>query len=169
MDPLRIRSAVPADAVPVRELLVAAFNCALEVELVERLHGDGDMVLSLAGTGDGDAVIAYVGFARLVVEVADREISAIGLAPLAVAPALQRQGVGSRLVRQGLARLRECGEAIVFVLGDPAFYGRFGFDAGAARAFASVYAGPNFMALRLRPVAPLGGRVRYPAAFTALG
>ncbi len=67
------------------------------------------------------------------------------------------------------ARIRDRAEAILFVLGDPAYYGRFGFDVAAARAFACTYAGPNFMVLRLRPVAPFGGKLTYPAAFTALG
>jgi putative acetyltransferase len=55
------------------------------------------------------------------------------------------------------------------VLGDPAYYARFGFDPGAAGSFQSPYPGPHFMALRLTRSAPTNGIVRYPPAFTPLG
>lgn len=165
----RIRSEGLADAASVHTLLVAAFGSALEAELVERLRRDGDIVLSLVATGPDDAAVGYVAFVRLVVESDGRHIPAIGLVPLAVMPDRQRRGIGTLLVRNGLALLRDRAEAILFVLGDPAYYGRFGFDPVCARAFACAYSGPHFMALRLRPVAPLGGKLSYPAAFTALG
>jgi putative acetyltransferase len=166
---LHIRPETAADAASVHALLLAAFDGTLEVELLERLRRDGDIVLSVVAADAADAVIGHAAFIRLVVESDNREIPVVGFVPLAVRPDLQRRGIGTALVRDGLARLRDRAEAIVFVLGDPAYYGRFGFDFAAARAFASAYAGPNFMALRLRSVAPLGGKVRYPAAFTALG
>jgi putative acetyltransferase len=55
------------------------------------------------------------------------------------------------------------------VLGEPAYYARFGFEAAVARAFQSAYSGPHFMGLRLNENAPQGGKVRYPAAFADLG
>ena len=69
-----------------------------------------------------------------------------------------------------LDRAREGAWAAIFVLGDPAFYGRFGFRADAARGFASPYAGEHFMVVPLGP-APLPGigTVVHPAPFTALG
>ncbi len=160
-----LRPETPADALPIRELLVAAFGGTQEADLVDQLRHDGDLVLSLVTLARDGSAIAHVGFVRLVVEQGGDEIPAIGLAPLAVAPAAQRQGVGSVLVRRGLDRLRERGETLVFVLGDPAYYGRFGFDLAAAQAFTCVYAGAYFMALRLQPDAPRDGLVRYPAAF----
>ncbi len=164
-----IRPEFIADAASVRALLVKAFGGALEAELVERLRRDGDIVLSLVATDSHDAVVGYVAFARLVVDSEGRRIPAIGLVPLAVRPDLQRCGIGRLLVQNGLERLRDRAEGILFVLGDPAYYGRFGFDVVGARAFACVYSGPHLMTLRLRPVAPLGGKLNYPAAFTALG
>ncbi|MDX2036295.1 MAG: N-acetyltransferase [Isosphaeraceae bacterium] len=56
-------------------------------------------------------------------------VSASILAPLAVSPKRQRSGIGRMLVEHGLTAMRECGVDLVFVLGDPAFYSRFGFDA----------------------------------------
>ena len=61
------------------------------------------------------------------------------------------------------------GASLVFVLGDPAYYTRFGYCPAAAAAFESTYAGPYFMALRLNEDAPKSGKVRYPAAFDGLG
>jgi len=68
-----------------------------------------------------------------------------------------------------LERLRQQGEALVFVLGDPAYYTRFGLSLAVAEPFASDYAGPHFMALALRPDAPASGRLVYPRAFSDLG
>ena len=107
-------------------------------------------------------------FPRLRVEHADGAHDVVGLAPLAVAPDRQRRGIGSALVREGHRRLVERGESLIFVLGYPAWYTRFGFSLAAAEPFRSEYAGPHFMALRLNESAPITGKVRYPAAFADL-
>ena len=93
----------------------------------------------------------------------------MGLAPLAVALSHQGRGIGATILRAGLDRLIARREEIAFVLGDPALYGRFGFSAEDARAFASPYAGPHFMVRRLAASAPRRGRLRYPAAFDVFG
>ena len=73
-------------------------------------------------------------------------------------------------MRAALDRAREGGWAAVFVLGDPAYYGRFGFSADAARGYASPYAGEHFLALLLGPEPLPGvGAVVHPAPFAALG
>jgi putative acetyltransferase len=94
-------------------------------------------------------------------------IPAAALAPLAVAPARQRRGIGSALVRRGLDVCRERGRAAVIVLGHPSYYPRFGFSAALARGFRAPYAGEAFMALELTPgaLAAGAGDVRYPKAF----
>jgi putative acetyltransferase len=83
-----------------------------------------------------------------------------------VSPPLQRQGIGGALIRDGLARLKDRAERLVFVLGDPAYYGRFGFT--VMDSFVSRYAGPYFQALMLTPDAPKAGRVSFPRAFDGL-
>jgi putative acetyltransferase len=73
-------------------------------------------------------------------------------------------------VRAALARARAGGWAAVFVLGDPAFYDRFGFEAEAARGYACPYAGEHFMAVPLGPEPlPGAGAVIHPEPFAALG
>ena len=80
-------------------------------------------------------------------------------------------GVAAAMIRDGLARAAAAGWQGVFVVGDPAYYGRFGFDAAAACGFVSPYAGPHFMLLRLDPTPdlPRRGAVAYAPAFAALG
>lgn len=95
---------------------------------------------------------------------------ALGLAPLAIHPDCQGRSLGSALVRAALAKAGAVGARAVFVLGDPDFYGRFGFGAPQARGFACAYAGPNLMVLPLGGPLPVPtGRIDYAPAFAELG
>jgi putative acetyltransferase len=161
-----VRTERPADAVAVRTVLQAAFAGSLEADMVERLRDGGDLVLALVADRP-ECLAGYVAFPRLVLRSDDRAVPAVGLAPLGVLPQWQRQGIGGALVREGLARLRAAGEALVCVLGDPAYYRRFGF--AAAPDFVSRYAGPYFQVQRLARGAPSGGAVSYPKPFDDLG
>ena len=164
---VRVRPEAAADAAPVRHLLEQAFGGTDEADLVERLRAERALVLALVAESDG-RLAGYLGFARLTIATRAGTQPAVGLAPLAVAPALQRRGVGGALVDAGLSRLRSAGETLAFVLGDVAYYRRFGFEP-ADPEFRSRYGGPHFMQLRLRDAGPASGTVHYPAAFTALG
>ena len=164
---MNIRPERSDDARAIGDILIAAFSGDAEAGLVERLRRDGNLVLALAA--DDGEVRGYVAFPRLRVENADGAHDVVGLAPVAVAPGLQRRGIGSALIREGHRRLVEQGESLVFVLGDPAYYTRFGYSLLAAQPFKSNYSGPYFMAQRLREGGPIGGKVRYPAAFDDLG
>lgn len=162
---IRLRLATPRDAAAIRSVLEEAFAGAAEARLVEALRADGDLVTALVAGADD--IVGYVAFSRLAVDDGTR---AAALAPLAVSPAHQRRGVGAALVRAGLARLRSCGEELVLVLGDPAYYRRFGFTVAVARDLATPYDGPHLMALGLTEEgAAARGAVRYPAAFASIG
>ena len=160
-----IRLERPGDAPRVRALLEAAFGGTAEADLVDRLRGGGDLVQSLVAEHGG--VAGYVAFPRLTLDLGERSVPVIGLAPVAVAPDRQHQGTGSALIRAGLARMKDRGERLVFVLGEPAYYGRFGFE--VMPGFASPYAGRYFQTLKLAPDAPLSGTVSYPKPFAELG
>jgi putative acetyltransferase len=97
-----------------------------------------------------------------------RAIFAAALAPLAVSADMRRRGVGAALVAAGLESARAAGAAAVFVVGDLAYYGRFGFTAEAARPFEAAYAGEHFLALALEPDVLRGeaGAVTYPPALS---
>jgi len=161
---LVIRREQPDDAPAIGAVMDAAFGGLAEGRLVERLRAAGDLVLALVAIHEA-AVVSYVAWPRLWVEMLQNSHPAVGLAPLGVTPPRQRQGVGSSLTRAGLAQLKADGDSLVFVLGDPAYYRRFGFSLEAARAYDSIYAGAHFMALKLAAAAPDDGRVRYPSAF----
>ena len=95
---------------------------------------------------------------------------AVALAPVAVVPARQRQAIAAALIREGLARLADDGQDLVLVLGDPAYYGRFGFTAEAAAPLKTPYDGPYQRAVALTESGRrMEGEVRYAAAFAELG
>lgn len=159
---MEIRDERATDTLRIRELIEQVFGAGAEAALVDQLRADGDLAVSLLA-GEGGRILGHVALSRLA-----SPSSALALAPVSVAPDRQRQGIGSALVREALTRARRLGAAIVFVLGDPAYYGRFGFDAKTAQPFSCVYAGPYFLAIwlgeeRIEP-APL----QYAKAFSAL-
>lgn len=165
--PPSIRAEAPADVPAIREVHTQAFGQADEAQLVDRLREDGDFVASLVAERDR-VIVGHVLFSRLRIVAPDREVAAAALAPVAVRPLFQRQGLGSTLIRAGLKRCRELGIKAVVVLGHPAYYPRFGFSAALAECLAAPYSGPAFMALELAPKCLAGGgTVHYPAAFGA--
>ncbi len=163
-----IRPEAPDDLPSIRCVVAAAFDSELESKLIDRLRADGDLVLSLVAEKDGK-IVGYAGFSRLAIR--DRDLAATALAPVAVARCYRRRGIGSALVRDGIRRLEEVGEDLIFVLGDPPYYRRFGFDSRVASRFCAQWSGPAFMALALDHSSQTSSRpqVVYPAAFEAFG
>jgi putative acetyltransferase len=162
-----LRAEEPADASQVRALLEASFPGTGEALLVDRLRSDGDLVLSLAAE-DAGVVVGYIAFSRLLVEGDVTPRRAVALAPLAVYPEYQRQGVATRLIQESHACLAFLGETLSVVLGEPAYYGRFGYSNKRVAGFESEYQSPYLMALSFGD-APFAGRLVYPAAFRLLG
>jgi len=151
----------------VDRVVTAAFGRPDEARLVEALRAEGAAALELVATEDG-VPVGHALFSRCAVEPATLRVAA--LAPVAVQPARQSGGIGGALVREGLTRCKAAGFDAVVLLGDPAYYRRFGFTRRAARAFDCVYSGPAFQALELREGALSGGpwRLSYPRAFEVL-
>lgn len=147
-----------------------AFASEVEVKLVAELRADGDMVCEVVAEQDGAGIIGHVGFSRLEVKSEDRAIRAAALAPLGVLPTHQRGGIGRALVEEGHLRLRELRFELVVVLGDPAYYSRFGFSSMLARLLEAPYSGDALQALELREgvLGKRAWRVTYPAAFARL-
>jgi putative acetyltransferase len=165
---VNIRPAFAHDIAPVRAVLTSAFAREVEADLVDVLRVEDQLVLALVAE-EGSRVRGYVAFPRLVISTATGSVDAVGLGPVAVEPSAQRRGMGSAMIEEGLGLLAANDETLVFVLGDPAYYTRFGFEPETAASFGSIYAGPHFMALRLSALAPRAGKVRYPAVFDQLG
>lgn len=160
-----VRAEAPADAAAIRAVHRQAFGQAAEADLVDQLRADGDAIASLVVERDG-SIVGHILFSRLPIVAPDRELAAAALAPVAVLPPFQRQGLGSMLIHAGLRQCRELDIDAVVVLGHPAYYPCFGFSAALAQRLAAPYAGPAFMALELAPnCLASGGSVHYPAAF----
>jgi putative acetyltransferase len=159
-----IRYAKPADRPAIAEVVEAAFGRPDEAELVARLRADEDVLFELVAEEDG-RIEGHILFSRLW---ADRAELYGALAPLAVRPSRHRQGLGGKLVRSGVDCAREFGCHGLLVLGDPAYYGRFGFTANAASEVSAPFRGlAAFQALALEDAAfaePL--TVAYPDAFS---
>ena len=146
-----VRSERPEDAGAVRAVNLAAFETATEADLVDALRAQASGVVSLVAERDG-AVVGHILFSPVLLG-AHPELRIAGLAPMAVVPACQRQGIGSALVRAGLERCRALGYGAIVVLGHPTYYPRFGFTPSAPRGIRSGYDVPDdvFMALELQP------------------
>jgi putative acetyltransferase len=161
-----IREREPADDAAIGALNEAAFGGAYEAKLIEDLRSAGLAAVELVAC-DGAVIAGHILFSDLDVTMDERAVRALALAPVAVLPARQRQGIGGALVRDGLARARQSNWQAVILLGHPEYYPRFGFSAALARKLQSPFSGEAFMALELAPEALAGdkGRVVYPAAF----
>ena len=121
---IEIRESAPEDVAAIEEIYPLAFPDEDLLPVVRDLLHEGAGVLSLVAVVDG-AVAGHVIFTRCGIEGTTAEVSL--LAPLAVVPDRQRQGVGTALVHEGLRRLEKSDAERVYVLGDPVYYGRFGF------------------------------------------
>jgi putative acetyltransferase len=161
-----IRSELPEDIGPIHRVTLAAFGGEDEALLVDRLRAEGDAMISLVAIESKD-VVGHILFSRLGIETDQDEPRVAALAPLAVQPEYQCRGIGSDLVRAGLAACRDQGIDLAVVLGDPAYYMRFGFSAEAAQGLEAPFSGDAFMALALSDDAPrpITGRIRYADAF----
>lgn len=146
----------------VEHLLRDAFGRPAEADLVAALRDGGVLAISLVAKEQG-AITGYVGLSSL-----KSPNKALALAPLAVVSSARGRGLGARLVSEGLERARRAGAEIVFVLGDPSYYTRFGFSAEASRPYPCIFAGPYFMAIRLVQTHGKPEAVVYPEAFDAL-
>jgi putative acetyltransferase len=165
---MNIRCENPSDYQAITEVNIQAFEQENEAHLVEQIrHSDRyipelSLVAELDGTVVGHILLSYIDL------VGEETLQVLGLAPLAVRPKLQRQGIGSALVLAGLAHADVMGEALVIVLGHPQFYYRFGFKPSVCYGISSPFPVPEdaFMVKQLLHYQDrYRGKVVYPPAF----
>jgi putative acetyltransferase len=146
-----IRTEGSGDAIALHSLITAAFARADEANLVERLRAvpESASFVAVKAEPDGESIVGHVFYSP--VEIAGCAARVLGLAPLAVRPDSQRQGIGSQLVGQSLDAIAQLGCQAVVVLGAPAYYSRFGFTPASALGLRCEYDVPEeaFMALEL--------------------
>jgi len=144
---LHIRPTKESDLPDILLVEKAAFgneNGQKIADLVEGLLGDPSAkpILSLIALKDNQA-IGHILFTKAQIIDSNHSISAVILAPLAVTPAAQSQGVGGQLINEGLKHLSESGVDLVFVLGHPEYYPRHGFKTAAILGFDAPYPIPE--------------------------
>jgi putative acetyltransferase len=159
------------DADGIRCVLIEAFGGDTEAKLIHALRNSGALTLSFVACTVG-GIVGHVAFSPMHADGEAERGDLLGLAPVAVHPQWQRRGIGSALVQCGLAECRRRGVIAVFVLGEPAFYARFGFIAAHTRTLRCVYEAPPgaFQVLLLGDAStlPPAGLVRYRPEFDSL-
>ncbi|AEI80213.1 acetyltransferase [Cupriavidus necator N-1] len=164
---VQIRPESPSDADAIAQLTTAAFLTAphtshTEAFVVNALRRAGQLTVSLVAQA-GDRLVGHVAISP--VTVSSGATGWYGLGPISVAPDLQGQGIGSQLMHAALADLRRLGAAGCVLLGDPAYYGRFGFAARPGLVLDGVPP-EYFQALAFDDGYPAGS-VQYHDAFNA--
>jgi putative acetyltransferase len=166
---LIIRAETEADHPAVRRVNECAFSRANEADLVDALRKNAWPQVSLVAELDGQ-VVGHIFFSPVLIESEASSFTALGLAPMAVLPSLQRQLIGSELVRRGLEACRSIGHEVVVVLGHSEYYPRFGFVPAGQKGLTCEYTVPEeaFMVAELSEGALAGrkGVVKYRPEFS---
>ena len=150
---LVVRDESPRDWNAVYQAISSAFGQSGEAELVEELRATGSSVVSLVAEEDGQ-IVGHVLLSRM-----EAPFPAVALAPVSVIPTRQRSGIGSALIERAVDRARAGGWAAIFVVGDPNYYERFGFDRDAVAQFHVPVRGPAFHGSELAAI-PSGKKRR---------
>jgi len=144
---IKIRNEEEKDVEQVREIVCSAFPTDAESKLVDALRANGNAIISLVAA-NGNEVLGHILFSP-VSTTPPSDAKGIGLAPVAVDPSAQSQGIGSQLIREGLRLGKELGYDYCVVLGGPKYYQRFGFEKASPFGIRNEYGvDDEFMIIR---------------------
>jgi len=165
---LTIRRETPEDIDSIHYVNEQAFGQKGEAELVEKLRNRAALTLSLVAVQKSE-LVGHIAFSPVVIESESSSFEAISLAPMAVLPEYQHQGIGSQLVQVGLKECYQLGHEVVVVVGHPDYYPRFGFVPAKPKGISCEFEVPNeaWMVLELREGALAGrkGTVKFQPEF----
>ena len=165
---MNIRFEISEDRNGIRYINLEAFDTDAEANLIDALRKSGIPIISLVAEENGQ-LVGHILFGPVTLDGDKPNISIAGLGPMAVLPDLQNQGIGSRLVEEGLKQCKRSGYEVVVVLGHPNYYPRFGFSPSANYGINSEYDVPAevFMVKEIHAGALNGrsGTVIYHQAF----
>jgi putative acetyltransferase len=163
-----IREEQSGDASVICKVHERVFGQPQEAEIVDNLRRNCRDLLSLVAVAESQ-IVGHILFSPIEIKSEETTLQGMGLAPMAVLPEFQRQGIGASLVREGITRLRSRGCPFVIVLGHAEYYPRFGFEPASRYRIHSEWEVPDnaFMILVLNPSAMRGasGLARYRPEF----
>lgn len=144
---LQVRKALDSDNQAIMDVVIAAFGDMEGQEITDLITGlladpGAQPSLSLVVTVD-DYVVGHILFTNVQINHSQRVVSSAILAPLSVHPEYQNQGIGGRLIKEGLKQLKAAGVELVFVLGHPGYYPKYGFSDAGLRGFEAPYPIPS--------------------------
>lgn len=168
--PVTIRPEAQGDIGAIRKLNKKAFKGKSESKLVDALRVSPGFIPALSLVAEkGGKVVGHILFTPIRIKDQDRAAPALALAPMAVLPEYQNQGIGTALIKYGLEEAGRAGHKIVVVVGHPEYYPRFGFIKAGEKGLKLPFEAPEdvFMALELAPGAlnEVRGEVEYPREF----
>jgi putative acetyltransferase len=165
---MNIRGETLLDYPAIAEVNILAFGKEDEAQIIEKIRDSDRYIPELSLVAEvEDVVVGHILFSYIDL-IGEETLRVLGLAPMAVHPQFQRQGIGSALVQKGLEIADAMGEAIVIVLGHPPFYSRFGFQPSVNYKIQCPFEVPEdvFMVKPLKNYQEkYKGQVVYPPAF----
>ena len=168
---IEIRQEQPRDIRQIQQLNIQAFGGRQEAELVDKLRSRCSDLLSLVAVLQ-DKVVGHILFSPVSVSSNQRTVVGMGLAPMAVIPEYQRQGIGGSLIKTGIAKLTKKRCPFLVVLGHPDYYPRFGFEPASGCGIRSEWKVPDeaflIMVLNQSQIKGINGVVNYRSEFSEL-
>ena len=165
---LEIRRETSEDLASVHKVNAEAFGREAEAVLVDKMREHGVLTLSLVAVND-DSIVGHIAFSPVEITSEKTSLNGLTIAPVAVLPSYQNRVIGSILVRAGLDECRNQGHEIVFLVGHPEYYPRFGFVPARAKGFECEYEAPDeaWMVIELKEGALAGkqGKVTFQPEF----
>ncbi len=140
MKDIKIRKEIFQDIDAIRAINEQAFGQPQEANIADKLRTNCERLISLVALQD-EKIIGHILFSPVTIEGSFGILKGMGLAPMAVLPQFQRQGVGSGLVQAGIESLRKSKCPFIIVLGHPKYYPKFGFEPASRYGIKSQWEG----------------------------